>query len=286
MFQDSFKFVRACEKCQKFSGREQFSAMPLQPVLPDFPLAKWGLDFIGPINPPSSVGHVFILMETDYFTKWTEVVPLKNAQDEQVINFLESNIFACFGLPLEIISDNGSTFISANFSQFLSEFGVKHFTSSTYYPQGNGQAESTNKNLVKILKRIIDDKPHQWHTLLTYALWDDHTTTKNNTGHTPFSLLYGQEVVMPVELQLTSLRLAMQAEELNSTDISQRMNALLALEEQRNHALENLKKRQQTVKKYFDKRAKSVKFKVNDKVFFGTLHMLIKASILNSKNSG
>jgi hypothetical protein len=59
----------------------------------------------------------------------------------------------------------------------------------------------------------------------------------------------------------------MQAEELNSTDISQRMNALLALEEQRNHALENLKKRQQTVKKYFDKCAKYVKFKVNDKVF-------------------
>jgi hypothetical protein len=139
MFQDSFKFVQACEKCQKISGREQFFAMPLQPVLPDFPFAKWGLDFIGPINPPSSAGHVFILTTTDYFTKWTKVVPLKNAQDEQVINFLESNIFSHFGLPLKIISDNGSTFISAKFTQFLRKFGVKHFTSSTYYPQGNGK---------------------------------------------------------------------------------------------------------------------------------------------------
>jgi transposase InsO family protein len=218
--------------------------MPLQPIFFDFPLAKWGLDFIDPINPPSSIGHIFILTTIDYFTKWIEVVPLKNAHDEQVINLLESNIFARFGILLERISDNGSTFIFAKFARFLSEFVVKHFTSSTYYPQGNGQAESTNKNMVKILKRIIDDKPRQWHTLLTYALSVDRATAKNNVGHTPFSLSYGQEVVMPVELQLTSLCLAMQAKELTSIDISHRMSALLALEEQRNHALENLKKRQ------------------------------------------
>ena len=70
---------------------------------------------------------------------------------------------------------------------------------------------------------------------------------------------------MPIELELTSLCLSMQDEELNYTDISQRMNALLALEEQRNHALENIKKIQQTVNKYFDMHAKSVKFKVNEK---------------------
>jgi hypothetical protein len=98
--------------------------------------------------------------------------------------------------------------------------------------------------MINILKRIIDDKPYQWNTLLTYALWADLTTIKNNTDHTPFQLLYGQEAVMPVEIELTSLYLSMKDVEYNSTDISQRMNALLSLEEQRNHALENLKKRQ------------------------------------------
>jgi hypothetical protein len=71
---------------------------------------------------------------------------------------------------------------------------------------------------------------------------------------------------MHVELELTSLRLALQAEELNMTDISQRINSLLALEEQRNHALKNLRKRQQSVKKYFDKKAKSIVFEVDEKV--------------------
>ena len=120
--------------------------MPLQHVLPNFPFSKWGLDFIGPINPPSFAEHVFIITTTYHFTKWTKFVPLKRAQDEQVISFLEYNIFSLFGLPLEIISDNGPAFMSAKFTQFLDNFGVKHFTSSTYYPQGNGKSESTNKN--------------------------------------------------------------------------------------------------------------------------------------------
>jgi hypothetical protein len=63
---------------------------------------------------------------------------------------------------------------------------MKHFTSSTYYPQRNKQAESMNKKLIEILKRIINDKPCQWHTLLTYTLWENRTTT-NMSGHTPFS---------------------------------------------------------------------------------------------------
>jgi hypothetical protein len=76
------------------------------------------LDFIGPINPPSSAGQVFILTAIDYFTKWDEVVLLKHLIDDQVISFLENNIFSRFGLPLEIIKDNGPTFISAKMTQF------------------------------------------------------------------------------------------------------------------------------------------------------------------------
>jgi transposase InsO family protein len=77
-----------------------------------------------------------------------------------VISFLETNIFSRFGLPIEIISDNGPTFMSGKLTHFCSKFGVKHFTSSTITLGEMGKVESTNKNLVKILKRIIDNKPH------------------------------------------------------------------------------------------------------------------------------
>jgi hypothetical protein len=69
IFRDSYNFSRSCDKCQKFTRKERLYAIPLQPVLLDFPFSKWGLDFIGPINPPSSAGKVFILAGTNYSTK-------------------------------------------------------------------------------------------------------------------------------------------------------------------------------------------------------------------------
>jgi transposase InsO family protein len=146
--------------------------------------------------------------------------------------------------------DNGPTFISTKLTQFLAKLGVKHFTSYTYYPQGNGKTKSTNKNLVTIIKRIIEDKHIQWNTLLTYALWADSTTTKESTFFTPFHLVYGQEAILPMELEISSLRLMLQTEELNSSNVPQRINALLSLEEKIKFSLENLKRRQQTVKKF------------------------------------
>jgi hypothetical protein len=251
IFYDSYKFARSYDKCQKFVGKERLSAMPLQPVLLDFPFSKWGLDFIGPINPPSFAGHIFILTATDYFTKWTEVVPLRHAHDEKVISFLESNIFSRFSISLEIITNNGPTFISTKLAQFLVKLGVKHFTSYAYYPQGNGKAKSTNKNLVRIIKRIIEDKPRQWHTLLTYALWADHTTTKASTGFTPFQLVYGQEDILPTELEISSLRLMLQTEELNSSNVPQRINALLSLEITKKLFLGEPKKKETNSEKVF-----------------------------------
>jgi hypothetical protein len=73
-----------------------------------------GLDFIGPINPPSSARHIFLLTMIDYFTKWTEVVPLKHAQDEHAISFLESDIFSCFGLPLKLFQIMGQLLVLQN----------------------------------------------------------------------------------------------------------------------------------------------------------------------------
>jgi hypothetical protein len=118
-------------------------------------------------------------------------------------------------------------------TQFLAKLGVKHFTSSAHYPQGNGKSKSTNKNLVRIIKRLIEYKPHQWHILLIYSLWEDRTTTKVSTCYTPFHLVNSQEAILPTELEISSLSLMLQVEELNSSNISQIMNVLLALEEHR-----------------------------------------------------
>jgi hypothetical protein len=77
--------------------------------------------------------------------------------------------------------------------------------SSPYYAQANGQAESINKTLVKLIKKKIEDNPRRWHEVLSEALWD-HRISRHEV--TPFELVYGQEAILPIEVNLGTYRLA------------------------------------------------------------------------------
>ena len=90
--------------------------MPLQPIQVDQPFIKWGLDFIGPINPPSSAGHRWVLTATDYFTRWTEAIPLKDATEISVLSFYE-DMTTRFGIPESIISDNALAFVGLKITE-------------------------------------------------------------------------------------------------------------------------------------------------------------------------
>ena len=105
LFHYCHKYVRRCEKCAFFSGKKNLAALPVHSIQVDQPFAQWGLDFIGPINPPSSFGHKWILAATDYFARWTEVVALKDTTESLVVEFLD-RIVTRFCAHSTIISDN------------------------------------------------------------------------------------------------------------------------------------------------------------------------------------
>lgn len=106
MFCDAYIYVKGCEKCQLFSGKPHLATLPLRPVVIDEPFKQWGINFIGPINPHSSANHMYILIATNYFTKWVEVVPTKRANSEVVCNFLRDCIPVHFGVPQKIFANN------------------------------------------------------------------------------------------------------------------------------------------------------------------------------------
>ena len=93
---------------------------------------------IGKINPPSSKGHKFILVATDYFTKWVEVVPYKKVTTRDVINFVKEHIIYQFDIPQTLTTDQGTIFVSEEFQEFATSFGIKLLNSSPYYAQANG----------------------------------------------------------------------------------------------------------------------------------------------------
>jgi len=114
------------------------------------------LDFIGEIHPPSSGQHRWILTATDYFTKWIEDVPTRSTSHKVIISFLE-DIIARFGCPRKIVTDNASPFRSEPLVKFCEQFEISLLHSTPYYPQGNGLAESSNKIMIKLIKKLLED---------------------------------------------------------------------------------------------------------------------------------
>ena len=156
----------------------------------------WGLDLVRPVNPPSR-GYIWILVVTEYFTKWAEAVPLCKATGGAVANFIKENIIIRFGVPHRIISDNGTPFVNNDVRKMLEFYQVKYHRSSLYYPQGNGQAEATNKTLIKIISKISQEYTGGWAVHLSNALWAYRSSSKSATCFSPFSLVYRTEVVNP-----------------------------------------------------------------------------------------
>ena len=89
------------------------------------------------------------------------------------------------------------------------KFEITQHFSTKYYPQGNGQAEATNKTIFKILQKIVHVVGHDWHLQIAPTLWAYCTSICTPTGATPFSLVYGSKVVLPIKIELPSLRISL-----------------------------------------------------------------------------
>ena len=119
------------------------------------PFQQWGLDFIGEINPSSSGQHKWILTATNFFTKWVEAIPTRNATDKVIIDFIQENILSIFVFPKKLLTDNDQAFRSKAMVAFCEKNGIMLKHSTPYYPQGNGLAESTNKSIIQSIINLL-----------------------------------------------------------------------------------------------------------------------------------
>ena len=205
MQKDAVTYVKKCDKCQKFSPLVHQPAGELQPLVSLWPFAQWGIDLVGPL-PRVTGNRRWLIVATDYFTKWVEAEPLANIRDKDLIKFVWKNIITRFGIPKYIISDNRTQFNSKPFMRYCSELGIRNIYSSPAYPQSNGQAEASNKNILDGIKKRLKDAKGTWVEELPNILWTFKTTPRRSTRETPFSLPYGSEAVIPLEINLPTLR--------------------------------------------------------------------------------
>eukprot|EP00253_Pinus_taeda_P019966 PITA_19966 len=248
-----------------FEGKKKLLPLPLKPISTEKPFQQWGLEFIGEIHPSSSGQHRWILTATDYFTKWIEAIPCRQANDSIIMQFLETNILSRFGCPEKIITDNATAFKSKRMINFCHKYHITLGHSTAYYPQGNGLVESSNKSLINIIKKILEENKKNWHKKLVNALWANRLTTERSIGTSPYELVYGLEAIFPSSLGIPMIKLwqEIQAE---PNDIQRRINQTIHLQQTREEVYHRTQVLQEKLKKMFDKRTKSEDFFIGNKV--------------------
>ncbi|PKA48202.1 hypothetical protein AXF42_Ash021657 [Apostasia shenzhenica] len=164
----------------------------LKPINLSWPFAIWGLDFLGPM-PTAMKGYKWVLVAVDYFTKWIEAKPLTQPTAQNIENFLWANIVCRYGIPMVIITDNGTPFANQKVHDFCEEHPINLKYASVWHPHTNGQAEVANKNILNILKKRLDDAKTSWPEELPGALWAYNTAPAEVTQESPFSLSFGMD---------------------------------------------------------------------------------------------
>jgi hypothetical protein len=265
LFKDAHRFVRRCDPCQRVGKPIPSSAMPLVPILAQKPFEKWGIDFVGPISPASRHGqNRYILVATDYMTKWAEAKAVKNDDAGTVATFMYEQIITRFGCPKELVSDRGSHFINSTIQALTEKFQIKHRKTTPYHPRANGQTEKTNGLLCKIIMKTISKTRTNWDEKLFAALWAYRTAYKSTTGFTPFQLVYGLEAILPIELEVESLRIAIDERMGDTESLEARFQDLVRLDEERSAALLRTEAIQKRRKSYYDSKIKPKTFRIND----------------------
>ncbi|XP_015169037.1 uncharacterized protein K02A2.6-like [Solanum tuberosum] len=176
-----------------------------------WPFVAWGMDVIGQIDSKASNGHQFILVAIYYFTKWMEAITFKAVTKKAVVDFVHSNIICDFGIPRIVITDNAANFNNNLMKEVCEQFKILHHNSTPYRPKTNGVVEAANKNIKKILRRMVQGT-RQWHEKLPFALLGYRTTVRTSIGATLYLLVYGTKVVIPTEVEIPFLQIIVEAE--------------------------------------------------------------------------
>ncbi|XP_070013410.1 uncharacterized protein [Nicotiana sylvestris] len=233
----------------------------LHPMSAPWPFIAWDIDVIRPIEPKASNGHKLILVAIDYFIKWVEAVTFKVVTKKAVVDFVHSNIICCFGIPKTIIIDNVANLSSHLMREADEQFKITHRNCIPYRPKANGSVEAANKNIKKILRKMIQSS-RKWHEKLSFALLGYHATVRTSVGATPYLLVYGTKTIIPTEVEIPSLRIIVEAEIKDDEWVETRLEQLTLIDKKRMATVCHGQLYQQRIARSYNKKVRPGKFEV------------------------
>lgn len=260
LYNDARELVVGCYTCQRAGKLLKRDFMPLNPSHAQELFERWGLDFIGPLKASRARSCRYIVVVTEYLTKWAKARALPDNSTLSTTRFIYKHIITQYGIPIQLTSDRGGHFVNHVVILLTTEFKIFHSLSSLYYSRANGQEEAKNKILVSIIYKSYGVEQEDWEEKLPSVLWAYRTTYKVTTRQTPFQFMYGQEAIVPAEFMVPSLHIAIENRFGDMESLRERLYALGKLDEWRMMAQWATKAAQQRRKLWHDKHIRRMKF--------------------------
>jgi hypothetical protein len=190
-----------CETCCACKGPGQKGRAPLGMTTSGTPWQRVAVDVMGPL-PTTARGNRYVLVAQDYFTKWPEAFPMAEQSSSTVARLLVEDVFARYGCPVELHTDQGSNFESQLCQLVWERFNIKKTRTTPYHPESDGMVERLNRTLKEMLRKFCHKHQADWDDKLPLLLLAYRSSQHASTQFTPARLQFGRELRLPLDLAI------------------------------------------------------------------------------------
>ncbi|GFV80241.1 retrovirus-related Pol polyprotein from transposon 17.6 [Trichonephila clavipes] len=184
--------------CQINNYKNALPAGRLIPIVSNYPNEIVTLDLLGPYPVSRVRRNRYVLVITDHFSKWAEIIPLKKASARVIADKFFDNYISRFGAPIKLISHNGPQSISDIFEILSEILGIRHVKTVVYRPQAN-RTERVHRNLVQMIANYVNEQHDTWDQFLREFAYAIRTAVNETTGKTPAELFLGRKLITPFQ---------------------------------------------------------------------------------------
>jgi hypothetical protein len=257
-------YIKACDACAKRKTGHRIHA-PLGDALEahEF-LDVVSLDVVGPL-PVTERGNKYLLTFVDHFTRYCEAIPIPSQDTETIAREFVMRIITQLGVPKKLLTDRGANFMSALMRQTCRLLKIQKIQTSSYNEQANGICERMHKLLVDMLSHFVRKDAKNWDEYVPYAVMAYRATPHCSTKYSPYYLVYGRDLRLPIEDDWRPKEMVKELGEINYDEhvrtLAQRLHEANIVAGQQS------KISHETAKRYYDRQAKREQFKKGDLVY-------------------
>ncbi|MES9880796.1 MAG: DDE-type integrase/transposase/recombinase [Sedimenticola sp.] len=223
-------------------------------------MERIALDIIGPLT-TTERGNRWILVVSDYFTRWAEAFPLKDHKAQAVAETLVNEVICRFGTPYQLHTDQGTDFESKLFQEICRLLQIKKTRTTAYHPQSDGLVERLNRTVIDMLSKFVNAKHTDWDIHIPAVMMSYRTSIHETTDFTPAFLMLGRELKLPVEIMYGQPNGEQGSTNEYARAVRDRMHSAFQ------HTRQNMAKAQVRQKEYYDRNAFGDAYQVGDKVW-------------------